>query len=462
MHILDRYILRNHIPPYFFGLSVITFVFIMDFIFRYLDLFIGKGVELLVVLEFFVLSLGHMFALIIPMSVMPATLMAFGQLASDNEITAMKASGISLYRMILPVLIAAALLAVGLIYYNNVILPESNHKLMNLMIDIGKMKPTLKFKENIFSSELPGYTILIQEKNDKTGEIKKVQIFEKKKTGVPTTIIAEKGKMFFIEEDNVWRFELENGEIHEIPEAQDVSTYLKTLFKHYTVNIRDEDRSLERSERSHRGDREMNVAMMQAQIRDRQDEIARRLRDMNRGAAAEMKKRVARVMPEFASPDSSPEPAAENPDPALRSRSRDRRVNPAEKALGSLESQYRMVEGSRNQISRYQVEIHKKFSIPFSCIIFILLGAPLAIRSGKKGMTMSIGFSILFFLVYYMFLISGEKLADRRLLVAWLAMWLPNIVLSTAAVLLLFSTVRESQTINWDRVNLAKRWRHGR
>ena len=83
MFILDRYILKNHIPPYLFSLIIITFVFIMDFIIRYLDMFIDKGVGFFVVLEFFFLSLGHMFALIIPMAVMPATLMAFGQFASE-------------------------------------------------------------------------------------------------------------------------------------------------------------------------------------------------------------------------------------------------------------------------------------------------------------------------------------------------------------------------------------------
>jgi len=127
--------------------------------------------------------------------------------------------------------------------------------------------------------------------------------------------------------------------------------------------------------------------------------------------------------------------------------------------IHDLESAARIIDSSRRLISRYQVEIHKKFSIPFSCIIFVLLGAPLAIRSGKKGMTMSIGFSILFFLVYYMFLISGEKFADRQYVSAWLAMWLPNIILLLAAGLLTWSTVRESQTINWAKFNPVKKWR---
>ena len=222
--ILDRYIVQNHIGPYLFGIAIITFVFVMDFIFRYLDLFIGKGVQFLVVLEFFMLSLGHMFALTIPMAVMPATLMAFGQLASDNEITAMKASGISLYRMILPVLAASVFLAAGLVYYNNAILPESNHRLLNLFIDIGKKKPTLEIKENRFNDTIKGYTIFIREKNDKTGEIKDIRITENRKGGIPTTTIASRGKMAYLAGKNMLRFELEDGEIHEMPVSEDITT----------------------------------------------------------------------------------------------------------------------------------------------------------------------------------------------------------------------------------------------
>ena len=143
----------------------------------------------------------------------------------------------------------------------------------------------------------------------------------------------------------------------------------------------------------------------------------------------------------------------------------EKRLGPREaviQIMQLLEDGAKNIDSHRDQISKYGVEIHKKFSIPFSCIIFVLLGAPLAIRSGKKGMTMSIGFSILFFLIYYIFLISGEKLADRRFIVPWLSMWLPNIVLFLAAGLLIHSTVREARTINWEHVNFLKRLRRRR
>ena len=463
MHILDRYILKNHIGPYMFGLSIITFVFIMDLIFKYLDLFIGKGVKFLVVLEFFVLSLGHMFALIIPMAVMPATLMAFGQLAAENEITAMKANGISLYRMIAPVIVAALLLSLGLVYYNNVLLPESNHRLMNLMIDIGKMKPTLEIKENIVSDVIKGYTILVREKNDKTGEIKDIQIREKRKGGIPTFIIASGGRMSFNEEDNTLRFELENGEIHEMPDPNDITTYRRTSFKHFVLNIQDTDRSLKRSDRAYRGDREMSARMMRDKIEDIA-EISGSVREyMHASAAKQYITAVSLVDPSAESLmpqrlETPPVDSGVKPITERLQKSRDAVVQ----ILQLLEDGSRNIESHRSQISKYGVEIHKKFSIPFSCIIFVLLGAPLAIRSGKRGMTMSIGFSILFFLIYYIFLISGEKLADRRFIVPWLSMWLPNILLLVAAGFLVHSTVREAGTINWERINILKRFGRGK
>jgi lipopolysaccharide export system permease protein len=461
--ILDRYILKNHIGPYLFGLSIITFVFIMDFIFKYLDLFIGKGVNFFVVLEFFILSLGHMFALIIPMAVMPATLMAFGQLAAENEITAMKASGISLYRMILPVVAAAAILSGLLVYYNNVILPESNHRLLNLMIDIGKMRPTLEIKENVVSDAIKGYTILVREKNDKTGEIRDIQIRESRQGGIPTFIIAARGRMSFRDEENVLRFELQDGEIHEMPDPNDITTYRRTSFKNFVLNIQDSDRSLQRTERTHRGDREMSAGMMKEKIMEIEGKIESAKEYMHETAAKKIVSKLETVAPEAGKLMPEKRSAAPIESGAKPLPERSSKPGDAEfQVLQLLDNEtHNIIEMYTSQIYRYGVEIHKKYSIPFSCIVFVLLGAPLAIRSGKKGMTMSIGFSILFFLVYYIFLISGEKLADRRLVVPWLSMWLPNIILSAVALVLVHRTVKEAKTINWEKLNILKRFNRG-
>ncbi|HMA76309.1 MAG TPA: LptF/LptG family permease [Candidatus Krumholzibacteriaceae bacterium] len=465
MNTIDKYVLKNHITPYLFGFSIITFIFIMDFLYRYLDLFIGKGINFLVAMEFFILSLGHMFALIIPMSVMPATLMAFGQLASDNEITAMKSSGISLYRIILPVLIASLILTGGLVYFNNYILPESNHKLLGLMIDIGKMKPTMNIKENIFCESIEDYTLLIQEKNDKTGTIKGVQIFQLNKEGIPVITVAEKGKMKYIKRKNLLQFELENGEIHKMPNPDDVSTYRKTHFEHYTLSIQDSDRDLNRTKRNYRGDREMNIAMMKARIREINTEIDRSLTRMNKTALKPIQNTFNNIFPQIS------DSASTGISRRIRGieiysgsdkENRSKTISSIQKILKKIKNEIKIMEAKRSQIARYKVEIHKKYSIAFSCTIFILIGAPLALLSGKKGITMAIGFSLLFFVIYYIFLIGGEKLADRQYLAPWLAMWLPNIIFTAISIGLIHMVVNESKTINWEKIHLLKQWRKKR
>jgi lipopolysaccharide export system permease protein len=479
MFILERYILRNYIGPFLFSMSIITFVFIMDFIIKYIDMFLEKGVRFHIVLQMFALSLGHMFALIIPMAVLPATLMSFGNLASENEITAMKSNGISLYRLIVPGLMAASLLTVGLVYYNSYVLPETNHALMNLVIDITRKKPTVELQPNKTIREFKGYTIFFREKNDRTGEIKDVQIVKHASKGVyPTTINAVSGRLTFLVAENVLRFDLVDGEMHELPARNDLSTYRHTRFKQYTINIKDVDRSLRRTDRKHRGDREMSVKMMKEKIDDINADIGLSNAKIVKTANACMKTTFdlldADVRAEqfglVADGDSVAAEAGVNAD------RRGRRQVVGRSGGGSggrppvearneyvsrqeIETQVGTNASYLRQINRYNVEIQKKYSIPFACIIFVLIGSPIAIRTGKSGMNMAIGLSILFFLVYYICLIGGEKLADRGFLSPVFAMWSPNVLFGVLAVLLLRAAARERTITEWNISSLLKLFR---
>jgi lipopolysaccharide export system permease protein len=479
MFILERYILRNYIGPFMFSMSVITFVFIMDFIIKYINLFLEKGVRFDIVLQMFVLSLGHMFALIIPMAVLPATLMSFGNLASENEITAMKSSGISLYRLIVPGLVAATMLTVGLIYYNSYVLPETNHALMNLVIDITRKKPTVELEPNKTIKDFKGYSIFFREKNDRTGEIQDVRIVKHASKGVyPTTINAVSGRLKFLAAENVLRFDLVDGEIHELPVRNDLSTYRHTRFKQYTINIKDVDRSLKRSDRKHRGDREMSVGMMKEKIDDISADIdlsnAKIVKTANACMKATFDLLDAGLRAEQFGPRADGDTASADSRgdaPPSRQRIVGRTGGGGTKQSAStqarneyvtrqeIETQIGTNQSYSRQINRYNVEIQKKYSIPFACIIFVLIGSPIAIRTGKSGMNMAIGLSILFFLVYYICLIGGEKLADRGLLSPVFAMWSPNVLFGVLAVLLLRNAARERTATEWNIGSLSKLFR---
>ncbi|HQU71019.1 MAG TPA: LptF/LptG family permease, partial [Calditrichia bacterium] len=150
MTTISRYIIREHLPPFFFSLAVIMFVFVTKFIVQYIGKLFGKGLSTLTILEFVYLNLAWMLALAIPMAVLIASLMAFGRLSADNEITILKTSGINLYRIISPVLIWAALLTLGMIWYNDVVLPEYNHRARQLAHSITRKNPAFSLEEGLF------------------------------------------------------------------------------------------------------------------------------------------------------------------------------------------------------------------------------------------------------------------------------------------------------------------------
>jgi lipopolysaccharide export system permease protein len=469
---LERYIVRNYIGPFLFSLSMITFVFVMDFIRRYIDLFLNKGVEFHIVLQTFILSLGYMFALIIPMAVLPATLMTFGNLAGENEITAMKASGISLYRMMLPGVVMASLLTVGMILYNNHVLPESNHRLANLLSDIYKKQPTVEIKENVFIDAFDGYKIFVRSKDDKTGVVGDVRIFEYDAHGaLVKTVSAETGRLKYLEKDQILRFELDNAEIHEMPKGSDPLAYRRTELKNYTTNIKDIDRTLKRSERSYRGDREMSAQMMRDKIASLRDDIRTTEVKISEMAGDQVESLVALLDPQVRDSvlsgrvgETRPQTAQSGnrqspPRPIVQARTGDMRAARGETSTLSttrraLESQKEIRDSYARQIDRYRVEIEKKYSIPLACIIFVLIGSPIAVRLGRSGMNTAIGLSVLVFLVYYMCLIGGEKLADRQFVSPVIAMWSPNILFGIAAVFLVRSATLEQRAI---RIHVPRR-----
>ncbi len=158
---LSLYLLRAHIGPFIFSLCTLMFIFLLQFVMKFIDQLVGKGLSAWTILELITLNLAWMLVLAVPMSVLVAVLMAFGDLSSKNEVTAMKASGVSIYRMITPILLAAGILTLILIIFNNDVLPEANHKAKTLTMDIRRKRPTFNVVAGLFSQDIQGYSMLV-------------------------------------------------------------------------------------------------------------------------------------------------------------------------------------------------------------------------------------------------------------------------------------------------------------
>jgi lipopolysaccharide export system permease protein len=433
VRILHSYILRLHVVPFLLGFGVVTFILVMDVLFDYLDLVLNRGVAVGVVLQLFILSLGYIIALSVPCSVLVAVLMTFGRLSQDNEITALRAAGINMASVLVGPVIAALLLTCGLTLFNNHVLPESNHAFANLLVDIGRMRPTVKLQEGVFITDFPGYNMLVQSVNGRTNEMRGITIYQLNPGGPPTTILANRGFLSYTRDGRTAVLELKDGEIHDIPAEQGGNRkYRRLRFKTHVINIAGAGAILERSVRTQRSDREMSARdliasrdSLAAQYRQTVALKRERFRELGLPPAA-----IEALAPLRTSSISRLGAAVRNMtsgDPVRRV-SRDMPQIGTEIDLWKVES-----TALERRIARLTVEIHKKFSLPFACVVFVLVGAPLGMRVRRAGPAVAF-ISIGFFLFYWLCLVGGEELATRLLMAPWLAMWLPNIVLGLIGV----------------------------
>lgn len=453
MRTLDKYILKEHISPFFMGFGVVTFILTLDLLYDYLDLLISKGIAPIKVLQLFVLGLGWMIALSVPCGVLVAALMAFGRLSQDNEISALRAAGVNLLRVLIPPGIAAALVALLLGLFNNYVLPESNHAFATLLYEISQKKPTVQLKPGVFIDDFEGYTMYIGRLDDRSGKMENVMIYDRtSRDRPPTTVVAKTGWASYTADGRTLILELHEGEIHSIPDANAPGKYRRTVFKTHVINI-PADKGAMAARRLNRGQRELSAGALlaEADALERQrdsvdDSLYKTLSGQgfnsvqaysrSSGAGVEIRGRS----PEFS--------ALAAPLFRAYGLSRPGFSPPAEGTLKKnvparekRQIQSFLLEKAtlQKRINGYLVEVHKKFSVPFACIVFVFVGGPLGMMSKKSGP--AIGFaSILFFIFYYLCLLGGETLSDRGLLHPWLAMWAPNMALGVAGIVLVIKS----------------------
>ncbi len=452
MRLINKHLLLSCRDPFFFGLAVITFLLMIETLFNYVDLFVTKGVPFSIATQVLLLSLPHTFALSIPMSVLVGVLMGVGQLAADNEITAMKASGISLWAILRPLLAGAAVIAVALIAYNHFFFPGMNHTLANLLRDIHQKRPMLEIQPQQFNDLNDKMTIFVARKDDKTGHIEDVTIIEKEKPGdiSPRMTFAAWGTIIHDRAANALILELHDGETHEQQSAEEPGKYQVIRFAQLTRVISNVEQDFQKTDRKAKSDREMNLKELlkaadrekarQVDIRGRVEEFSASFLDWEWNLLQPA--RVDLVLGDGGLPTEQDRRLLK-----LKERFRETRTK-VKRVAEQCGFQARVLDSYVVKENRYLVEFHKKFAIPFACIVFALLGVPMAVTSSRSGKGVSVSLAIAIFLIYYLFLVGGEKMADRGRLNPFLSMWSANFILLAIGVPVFIRTVKESSILS--------------
>jgi lipopolysaccharide export system permease protein len=399
---------------------------------KFIDNLVGKGLSYWVIIQVITLNLAWMVTLAGPMAVLVATLMAFGSLSSSNEITVMQSSGLSLVKMMFPVLIMSGLLCWGLILFNNKVLPEANHRTKVLMNDIQRTKPTFVIEQGKFTDDIGGYNLLVKKTFPESNKLEGVFIIDNSNPNELTILTAKSGDISYSKDYSKVIIELYDGEIHLLNKQNVYEDYRKVLFTKHIVSINAEGFGFSKSDENalSRGDRELSADSMRNIVNKIQSDY-----EIDKAKSVEAVKQLAldyqniKFKSEIKA-DSVKNKANELFVQSLQNRYRGFRTK--------YMSQKQMELSNHRQTDTYLVEIYKKYSIPFACVVFVMIGAPLGVITRRGGFGVAAGMSLGFFLLYWSCLIGGEKLADREMLSPFLSMWTANFVLGAVGLYLTF------------------------
>jgi len=474
VRILSRYILRQHIPPLLYALAALTFAMLVNQVAKQFGNFVGKGLPWGVIFEVFALSIPFIVAMTLPMAVLVAVLYTFSHLAADNEVTAMKASGISVGRILAPVLGGATLIGVIALLWNDQVLPRSNHTLRTLLVDIQRKKPTFQLKEQVINEVVAGQFFLRATRIDPaTNALTDVTIYDLEDPDRRRIIMADSGRMAYTSGGTDLYLTLRDGEVHEIKRTEP-EHFNRTFYSTNRIKVAGVSNTFEPTKNDeYRGDREMTICAMQEVVARARQDLERVRTEALTATSADLR-RTAKLAqpPPYAVDTASPRPSRYCAVLASLKRLVAPRTAQAAQATpgggrppqsvtnlsytSQVPSAYsQRLRAARQRAAIYDVEIQKKLAISAACVIFALLGMPLAIRYPRGGVGLVIGTSLAVFSVYYVGLIGGEELGDRLIVPPFFAMWTPNLIFLAIAIPLLLSVRRAGSTAHggdWDEL----------
>jgi lipopolysaccharide export system permease protein len=446
-------LLKKHVGPFLFSFFTMMFILLMQFLMNHVDKLVGKGLPLGIVIELILTNLAFMVVLAIPVAILVATLMAFGQFSEWNELTAIRAAGINPIKLIAPVLFAGFLLFGFTAYFSNYILPEANHKARSLFLDIRMQKPAFDLQPGIFYQDIEGYTFLITEIDSETDSLYDVRVFQSQSDSRRRAYInADRGWLESPDQYTLSLFLYDGSALRFIPgNRQNKETLERNHFSKYRMSFDLSDLAFSRSnpDQRSRTDRTMSAQAMLAVVDSLQNEIQNEYEkfrqntgqtqtipftsDVNRGLPLIKDQKIDTLQiynSEYVSLHHLPNPSA-------KTASLNRAINSIDSYRAELDN-LRSNTGWRDfRVAEFMVEVHKKLSIPFACLLFVMLGAPIGMltRKGNLGVAALISAGLL--TIYFIAIIQGEKLADRMIISPFMGMWGINIFLFVIGLFLI-------------------------
>ena len=456
------------------------FILLMQFVWMHVKDLVGKGVEISVLMEFFVYAVASVVPLALPLAILLASLMSFGNLGEKFELTAMKAAGVSLFRIMRPLAIAIAFVCVGAFMFSNYVLPVSQVKLWALIFSLKQKSPELEIPQGEFYDGINGYNIYVRHKNPQTGMLYDMMIYDYSEGFRNAAVmVADSGELYFTDDKKFLIFRLYSGESFEnLDRKQQKAThseknipYRRESFSQKQMLI-DFDMEFNRYNEDVLADQHVSkdvveliqsIDSVQVLAHERSHEQSTQMVS-NRFFGRE--RVVDRQLDNVVIPETHDDYHIDS----LYARfSDDERYRAASAALEKAKAQSDQVDYNALMLNDYQryirkheIELHRKFTLAFACLIFFFIGAPLGAITRKGGLGAPVVISVVMFIIYYIIDNTGYKMAREALWPCWAGMWLSSFVLLPIGIFLTYTAATDSPLFNpeaWMKLlQKAKQW----
>lgn len=454
---LDKLILKAFAGPFLLTFAVVQFILLTQFLLKYLDDLVGKDLSVGVLTQLLFYFSMMLVATSLPLAVLLSSLMTYGNLGEHHELTAIKASGIALTRILRPVFLLVLALSTLAFWYNQNVVPWANLKAFSLLWDLRQQKLALDIKEGVFYSGIPGYTIKVNQKLGKDGDrLRGVMIYDHtQKSGNATVFLADSGRMSTRFGGAYLGLELFQGHTYvEQPDARDRAgaTFLRQAFSRNLITFSLESFGLSRTKEDLFKENRMMLNI--PQLHSATDSVQKRLRVERTLLPRQMNAYYTYLRFDTLGRAANQKVAAwQVPAARLAPLSISITQQAANRAR-NLQTFTRSTAGRLDDLARnsalFRIEVYRKYAQSVAVLLMFLIGAPLGAIIKKGGLGVPILVSILFFIIYYVLSITGEKYAKEFVMPASAGMWLSDVVLLPVGLFFLYQAYNDSGLLESD------------
>ncbi len=464
MKTIHKFVLKAYLGPMILTFFIVMFVLLMNFVWRYIDELVGKGLSTGIIIELFTYAMANMIPMGLPLAMLLAAIMTMGNLGENYELLAMKSAGMSLIQITKPLIILTGFIAVGSFFITNNLVPYANRKMFSIIFDIRQQKQALEFKDGLFFNGIENMSIRVERQEPDTHLLHDVLIYDNRSVnGNMNTVVADSGYIRLSDDKRYLHVTLFNGETYE--QTRNSQWFNKSSLRHHRFDMQEQKIAMDGFAMG-RSDANLFSNSQTKNINELQQDIDSLERTVNASTTRSYEPLLKEQLfvrdnsvlpiPDSLRFDKSDFRNALITDSLvdLPVREKNRIWNRARTLAKNSRNMFAFDESaskeSLTQLYRSKVEWHKKISLPVSIMIFFLIGAPLGAIIRKGGLGLPVVVSVIFFVIYYMISLSGEKFAKEGTWDAVYGMWLSTMVLTPIAAYLTYKATNDSGLLDTD------------